>query len=49
MKAQVELPTQTAKALEGWLTSYSAVVNLLLKCYAKNDNIAVIDGDIRQF
>lgn len=47
IKCRVALPTQTVMAQEGCLTSYFAVANFLLKLYATDDYIAVIDGDKR--
>lgn len=49
IKARVALPNQAAKDQENCLTSYSTDVNVLLKGYATDYNIAVVDADIRQF
>lgn len=46
IKAHVVLPAETAKTQERCLTSYSAIVNSLLKRYATDDNIVAFDADI---
>lgn len=47
MKVREALPTKTARAQHGCLTTYSAIVNFLLKSYASNDNRAIVDSDMQ--
>lgn len=49
IKVRVAPSTKSAKAQGGCLKLYSAVVNVLLKRYATDDNITVVDGVKRQF
>lgn len=44
IKARVALPTDTSKAQEGFLTSYSAIINYLLELYVTDDNITTADA-----
>lgn len=48
-KVYAALPIDTFKAREGCLSSYSAIVNYLLKPYAMDDDIAIVDVNIRTY
>lgn len=45
-KARVGLPSETSKSKKGCLTSFSAIVNYVLKLFATEGNIAPVDEDI---
>lgn len=47
IKTGVALPTHTAKAHDGFLMSYSAFVNSLLKQYASEDDNATVRAEIQ--
>lgn len=49
IKAQVELPKDTAKSNEGFLASLSAIVSYLLKLWATDYNILTVNADRRGF
>lgn len=49
IKARVAMLTETAMAQEGYLTSFSAIVNYLHRQYATDDNIAIVDANFDIF
>lgn len=49
IKARIALPTEAAKSKKGCFTSFSAIVNYLVKRFPTNDNLATADTDIRNF
>lgn len=48
-KARVSLPTGTAKAKEGCLKLYYAIINYFMKGYTADDNNTTVDAKIQTF
>lgn len=49
INARFALPAETARAQNGCLTSYFAIINWLLKRYEIDKNITIVDTDIRAY
>lgn len=48
-EARIVLPAKTTEMQEGYQTSYYGIVNYLIKRYATDDSIVMVDAEIRIF